>query len=98
MARLIVVVLLVVAVGWLGFRAVRAFDQDRHAAEAAAVLAAPDKVTHQLPTAPVPSAPGVAAPARVHPAQFRRKTRYRSSPATGSSPSSSTTDSQVPGR
>ena len=58
MARLVVVVLLVAAVGWLGFRAVRAFDQDRHAAEAAAVLAAPDKVSHQLP--PVP--PGQASP------------------------------------
>jgi hypothetical protein len=51
-SRLVVVVLLVVAVGWLGFRAVRAFDQDRHAAQAAAVLAAPDTVTHQLPPAP----------------------------------------------
>jgi hypothetical protein len=47
--RLVVVVLLVVAVAWLGFRAVRAFDQDRHAAEAAAVLSAPDKVTYPLP-------------------------------------------------
>jgi hypothetical protein len=51
-ARLIVVVVLVVAVGWLGFRTVRAFDQERHAAEAAAVLAAPDTVTHRLPAAP----------------------------------------------
>jgi hypothetical protein len=49
--RLVVVMLLVLAVAWLGFRAVRAFDQDRHAAEAAAVLTAPDKVTHQLPPA-----------------------------------------------
>jgi hypothetical protein len=49
-ARLIVVVMLVVAVGWLGFRTVRAFDQERHAAEAAAVLAAPDIVTYRLPT------------------------------------------------
>jgi hypothetical protein len=48
--RLVVVVLLVVAVAWLGFRAVGAFDQDRHAAEAAAVLSAPDKVTHPLPS------------------------------------------------
>ena len=55
MPRLVVVVLLVVAVAWLGFRTVRAFDQDRHAAQAAAVLAAPDLVTHQLP--PVPAAP-----------------------------------------
>jgi hypothetical protein len=43
---------LVVAVGWLGFRAVRAFDQDRHAAEAAAVVAAADAVSHRLPAAP----------------------------------------------
>jgi hypothetical protein len=55
--RLALVALLVVAVAWLGFRAVRAFDQDRHKAEAAAVLAAPDTVTHQLP--PIPSAAGV---------------------------------------
>jgi hypothetical protein len=55
--RLALVALLVVAVAWLGFRAVRAFDQDRHQAEAAAVLAAPDTVTHQLP--PIPSAAGV---------------------------------------
>jgi hypothetical protein len=47
--RLLVVVLLVAAVAWLGFRAVRAFDTGRHRAEAAAVLAAPDKVTHRLP-------------------------------------------------
>jgi hypothetical protein len=51
-ARLIVVVVLVVAVGWLGFRTVRAFDQERHAAEAAGVLAAPDIVTYRLPAAP----------------------------------------------
>jgi hypothetical protein len=52
-ARLAVLVLLVVALAWLGLRAVRAFDQDRHAAEAAAVLSAPDKVTYRL--APVPA-------------------------------------------
>src|ERR671912_2149503 len=46
----------------------------------------------------VPSAHGLVDPARVQPAQLRRNTRYRSSPATGSRPSSSTTDSQVPGR
>ena len=57
--RLVLAVVLVAAVAWLGFRAVQAFDQDRHAAQAAAVLAAPDKVTHRLP--PVP--PGQAAPA-----------------------------------
>jgi hypothetical protein len=51
----VLVLVLVVAVAWLGFRAVRAFDQDRHAAEAAAVLAAPDKVTYDL--LPVPAAP-----------------------------------------
>jgi hypothetical protein len=46
---LVLVVVLVAAVAWLGFRAVQAFDQDRHAAAAAAVLAAPDRVTYQLP-------------------------------------------------
>ncbi|HEX2156880.1 MAG TPA: hypothetical protein VHS79_07860 [Actinomycetes bacterium] len=56
--RLAVVVLLAAAVTWLGFRAVRAFDQDRHKADAAAVLAAPDRVTHQLP--PVQASPGDA--------------------------------------
>jgi hypothetical protein len=55
--RLALVALLVVAVAWLGFRAVRAFDQDRHKAEAAAVLAAPDTVTH--PLAPVVNGPAV---------------------------------------
>jgi hypothetical protein len=55
--RLVVVVLLVVAVVWLGFRAARAFDQDRHAAEAAAVLSAPDKVTYRLPPAPSQPSP-----------------------------------------
>jgi hypothetical protein len=48
-ARPVVAVLLVLALGWLGFRAVQAFDQDRHAAQAAAVLAAPNRVSHQLP-------------------------------------------------
>jgi hypothetical protein len=57
MPRLVMVVLLVAAVAWLGFRAVQAFDQDRHKAEAAAVLAAPDKVTHQLPPADGRAAP-----------------------------------------
>jgi hypothetical protein len=47
--RLVLVVVLVVAVAWLGFRADQAYDQDRHAAAAAAVLAAPDRVTYQLP-------------------------------------------------
>jgi hypothetical protein len=55
--RLALVALLVVAVAWLGFRAVRAFDVDRHTDEAAAVLSAPDTVTHQLP--PIPSVAGV---------------------------------------
>ena len=53
--RLVLVLVLVVAVAWLGLRAVQAFDQDRHAAEAAAVLAAHDKVTYDL--LPVPAAP-----------------------------------------
>ena len=60
--RLVVVVLLVAAVTWLGFRAVRAFDVDRHEAEAAAVLAAPDRVSHQLPPVQVPTAAGQASP------------------------------------
>ena len=55
--RLVLIALLVVAVAWLGVRAVRAFDQDRHKAEATAVLAAPDKVTHEL--APVVDGPAV---------------------------------------
>lgn len=57
-ARLVLLALLAVALVWLGFRAVRAFDQDRDAAEAAAVLSAPDVVTYRLP--PVPA--GRAAP------------------------------------
>ena len=57
MPRLVLIALLVVAVAWLGFRAVRAFDVDRHKAEAAAVLSAPDTVTHQLP--PVVNGPVV---------------------------------------
>ena len=52
MPRLLLIVVLVVAAAWLGFRAVRAFDQDRHAREAAAVLSAPDTVTHPLAAAP----------------------------------------------
>jgi hypothetical protein len=58
--RLVLVVLLVVAVAWLGFRAVHAFDQDRHAAEAAAVLSAPDRVSYRLP--PVPASVVAAQP------------------------------------
>jgi hypothetical protein len=58
LARLVVAVVVVVAVAWLGFRAARAFDQDRHAADAAAVLAAPDKVTYQLPPVASRPAPG----------------------------------------
>jgi hypothetical protein len=58
-ARLALVLLLALAVGWLGFRAVRAFDQDRYRAQAAAVFAAPDAVAYRLP--PVPGRPQVAA-------------------------------------
>jgi hypothetical protein len=58
--RLAVVVLLVVAVVWLGFGAVRAFDTDRHATDAAAVLAAPDTVTYRL--LPVPAQPSTSQP------------------------------------
>jgi hypothetical protein len=46
--RLVVALFLAAAVAWLGFRAVRAFDTDRHTAQAAAVLAAPDTVTYDL--------------------------------------------------
>jgi hypothetical protein len=58
-ARLALVLPLALAAGWLGLRAVQAFDQDRHAAEAAAVVAAPDAVAHRL--APVPGRPRAAA-------------------------------------
>ena len=57
MARPVVAVLLVLALGWLGFRAVQAFDQDRHAAEAAAVLSAPDRVSST--SSPRPARAGV---------------------------------------
>ena len=56
--RLVVAVLLVVAAGWLGFRAVRACDQDRNAAAAAAVAEAPDAVGR--PLAPVPGSAAAA--------------------------------------
>jgi hypothetical protein len=68
-ARLAAAVLLVVAVVWLGFRAVRAFDTDRHAAAAAAVLAAPDAVTYQLLPVPAQPSPTQAFPAQPSPAQ-----------------------------
>jgi hypothetical protein len=56
--RLAAVLLLAVAVVWLGFRAARQLDQDRHAAEAAAVLGASDAVRRSLP--PVPGRPEAA--------------------------------------
>ena len=63
--RLVLVVVLVVAVAWLGFRAVQAFDQDRHAAQAAAVLAAPDKVAYDLlPVPGFPSRPDIGPSGR----------------------------------
>jgi hypothetical protein len=52
-ARLAVLLLLAVALVWLGVRAVQAFDQDGNAAEAAAVLSAPDKVSYELSPVPV---------------------------------------------
>jgi hypothetical protein len=58
--RLVVVLLLVAAIAWLGFRAVRAFDTGRHTAAAAAVLTAPDAVTY--PLRPVPTAQGRGSP------------------------------------
>jgi hypothetical protein len=51
-ARLVVIVLLAVVLVWLGVRAVSAFDQDRNAAEADAVLSAPDKVSFELQRVP----------------------------------------------
>jgi hypothetical protein len=57
-ARLVVALFLVAAVAWLGFRAVRAFDTDRHTAQAAAVLAAPDTVTYDLAPVLAGGAPG----------------------------------------
>jgi hypothetical protein len=64
--RLVLVVVLVVAVAWLGFRAVQAFDQDGHAAQAAAVLAAPDRVAHQLPHIPAsPARPDIGPGGRL---------------------------------
>jgi hypothetical protein len=67
-ARLALLVLLAVAVAGLGFRAVRAFDQDRNAARAAAVLSAPDAITYRLPPVPAgraaPSPPDGGAPER----------------------------------
>jgi hypothetical protein len=68
-ARLAVAVLLVVAAVWLGFRAVQAFDTDRHATDAAAVLAAPDAVTYQLPPVPALPSPAQPSPAQPSPAQ-----------------------------
>jgi hypothetical protein len=63
-ARLIVLVLLAVAVVWLGYRAVSAFDQDSNAAEAAAVLSAPDKVTYELQRVPGFSQPDIGPSGR----------------------------------
>jgi hypothetical protein len=60
--RLLLVLVLVVVVAWLGVRAVRAFDTDRHAADAAAVLAASDVVTYQLPPVPASAVPAQPSP------------------------------------
>jgi hypothetical protein len=61
-------VAVVLAITWLGLRTARAFDQDRHTAEAATVLSAPDAVTRQLPPVvngrPAPSPPDTGAPER----------------------------------
>jgi hypothetical protein len=87
--RLIVAVLLAVAVAWLGFRAVLAFDQERHAAEAAAVLAAPDTVTHRLPPAPGRQAsppPGEASPRPRYPGAAEASPQPRDPGAAEASP------------
>jgi hypothetical protein len=77
--RLVVALFLVAAVTWLGFRAVRAFDTDRHTAQAAAVLAAPDTITYDL--APV-LADGQDAPKPRDPGAPERE----GSPAAGGVP------------
>ena len=51
-ARLAAGVLAVAAVGWLAAGAARAFDQERHARAAQAVVTAPDRVTHLLAPEP----------------------------------------------
>jgi hypothetical protein len=61
-ARLVLLALLAVALVWLGFRAVSAFDQDDNAAAAATVLSAPDKVTYQLLPPPEGRDPAVHSP------------------------------------
>jgi hypothetical protein len=81
--RLLVAVLLVAAVAWLGFRSVRAFDQDRHAAAAAAVLAAPDTVTHRLPPVQLPDPAGRGSPP---PADGGTPERASPPPADGGAP------------
>ena len=76
--RLAVALLLVLAVGWLGFRAVRAFDRNRHAAEAAAVMAAPDAVVYRLTPAPVVGAPqGAGGEMAYRPRQWLTVVRMR---------------------
>jgi hypothetical protein len=46
---------------WLGLRAIQAFDTDRHRAEAASVLRAPDLRSVGLPPLPAASAAGMTA-------------------------------------
>jgi hypothetical protein len=81
--RLVVIVLLVLALGLLSGRAVRAFDQDRHAAAAAAVLAAPDTVSYRLSPAP---AEGGAPPPRGSPPRDPGAPEREGSPEPGRVP------------
>jgi hypothetical protein len=77
-SRLALVLLLTLVVGWLGFRAVRAFDQDRHAAAAAAVFAAPDAVDRDLRPVPGrPQAAGAGGELRFRPDQWLTVVRLR---------------------
>ena len=95
--RLVVVLLLVAAVAWLGFRAVRAFDVDRHEAEAAAVLAAPDRVSYQLPPVQVPTAAGQASPGNGQASPSPGDGQASPSPGDGQA-SPSPADGGAPGR
>ncbi len=53
------VVLAAALAAWLGLRAAAQLDPARHARQAAAVLHAPDRITHRLPPERPPSAGGV---------------------------------------
>jgi hypothetical protein len=60
-ARLGLLLLLAALAVWLGLRATRAFDADRHRAEAASLLHAPDLRSFDLPALPAGRAAGMRA-------------------------------------